>query len=360
MVKYIGSKRRLVPLIVNLVAALPEVHSVCDLFAGTTRVGQGLKRAGFAVHSNDLATYSEVLGRCYIETDADAVDLPRLHALLERLNHLSPVDGWFTETYCRRSRFFQPFNGQRIDAIRPEMDRLDLSPGDRAILLTALLLAADRVDSTTGLQMAYLKDWSPRSNKPLLLAMPDLIPGGGSVSRQDANALAPRLSADCVYADPPYNQHSYFGNYHLWETLIRNDAPETYGVACKRVDCRENRSRWNSRRECKTALAELIAAFAASPSHWLIVSFNAEGHIPPEEITAMLGEAGAVGALAVEQRRYVGATIGVYNPQGAKVGAPTHVHTHEWLFLCGDDAVAVERALAQATRPAASPAMTLR
>jgi adenine-specific DNA-methyltransferase len=47
------------------------------------------------------------------------------------------------------------------------------------LLLTALLLAADRVDSTTGLQMAYLKDWSPRSYQPLELRVPELIAGPG-------------------------------------------------------------------------------------------------------------------------------------------------------------------------------------
>ena len=33
----------------------------------------------------------------------------------------------------------------------------------RPVLLTALLEAADRVDSTVGLQMAYLKEWAPRA-----------------------------------------------------------------------------------------------------------------------------------------------------------------------------------------------------
>ena len=28
-------------------------------------------------------------------------------------------------------------------------------------------------------------------------------------------------------------------NYHVWETLVRWDSPETYGIACKRVDARD-------------------------------------------------------------------------------------------------------------------------
>ena len=64
-----------------------------------------------------------------------------------------------------------------------------------------------------------------------------------AVSAVDAIALAPELDGvDCAYLDPPYNQHSYFANYHVWETLMRWDAPETYGVACKRIDCRSTKS----------------------------------------------------------------------------------------------------------------------
>ena len=68
MIKYLGSKRTLVPLIESVAGRLP-VRSACDLFAGTTRVGQALRGLGLAVHSNDLATYSEALGQAYIVAD---------------------------------------------------------------------------------------------------------------------------------------------------------------------------------------------------------------------------------------------------------------------------------------------------
>ena len=90
MIKYIGSKRTLVPLISSVAAQLP-VRTACDLFAGTTRVGQALRRLGLSVHSNDLATYSEVLGRAYIE--ADVVDRARLETILGELQALPGRDG---------------------------------------------------------------------------------------------------------------------------------------------------------------------------------------------------------------------------------------------------------------------------
>ncbi len=62
VIKYIGSKRAVVPMLEGLARRLP-ISSVCDLFAGTTRVGQAFRRAGCRVVSNDLASYSEAFGQ---------------------------------------------------------------------------------------------------------------------------------------------------------------------------------------------------------------------------------------------------------------------------------------------------------
>ena len=96
--------------------------------------------------------------------------------------------------------------------------------------LVSLMVGADRVDSTTGVQTAYLKEWAPRALKDLELRMPRILPGAGEAHRLEASEAAAKLAADVAYIDPPYNQHSYLGNYHIWETLVRWDKPETYGV----------------------------------------------------------------------------------------------------------------------------------
>ncbi len=156
-----------------------------------------------------------------------------------------------TETFCRRSRFFQPFNGERIDAIRDGIERDFVGHPLHPILLTSLIEAADRVDSTTGVQMAYVKQWAPRSFNHLELRVPELMLGTGTAVRGDACELARCLGHfDVAYLDPPYNQHRYFTNYHVWETLVAWDAPEHYGVACKRVDARDEatKSVFNSKR----------------------------------------------------------------------------------------------------------------
>src|SRR5690242_14261362 len=92
-----------------------------DLFAGTTRVAQELKRGGIDVTAIDVATYTEVLGQCFIATDARTVDQPSLAAALGELSQVPGERGYFTRTFCEEARFFQPKNGMRIDAIRNEI-----------------------------------------------------------------------------------------------------------------------------------------------------------------------------------------------------------------------------------------------
>ncbi len=347
MIKYIGSKRTLVPYIRAIVASLPDARRVCDLFAGTTRIGQALKHCGLWVHSNDLATYSEIFGTTYIATDAASVDAERLRRLLTTLMALPPVRGYFTETFCEEARYFQPFNGMKMDAIRARIDAYAANETERAILLTSLIEAADRVDSTTGLQMAYLKGWSARSSNPLDLRLPDLLPGSGAVTRMDANDLVQQLDAeiDLVYIDPPYNQHSYFSNYHIWETFVRNDAPPTYGIAKKREDCRTEKSAYNSKKQAATVFTDLLNAIRAP---YLLVSFNSEGYFTRDEITAMLDRKGYVASVALDFKRYVGAQIGIFNPSGEKVGKISHLRNHEHLFLVGPNRAHVEAAIGTA------------
>lgn len=333
MIKYLGSKRVLVPLIVRTIGRIGPTRTVADLFSGTSRVGHALKRAGYRVLANDHNAYAETLARCYIAADRDPVgnDAARLIAELNRL----PGDpGWFTATYCERARFFKPRNGARVDAIREAIARKGLPPELEAVLLVSLMEAADRVDSTTGVQMAYLKRWAARASNPLELRLPDLLPraahGRGAAFGLDALEAARRIEADVVYLDPPYNQHSYRGNYHIWETLVRWDHPEVYGAACKRVDCRSEKSRFNSRRAFMAALRSLIGALRAPA---LVLSFSDEGYASRAEIEALLAGRGHLTVIEREHARYVGARIGIYNPRGEKVGRISHLVNRERLYI---------------------------
>ncbi len=334
MIKYIGSKRRLVPVLGELLAAA-GAETALDLFTGTTRVAQEFKRRGAMVTAVDTARYSLVFAQCHVATDATTVDKDDLDDALRYLAALPGRPGYFTETFCVRSRYFQPFNGERIDAIRDALASEFKGNPLYPILLTGLIYAADRVDSTTGVQMAYVKEWAPRSFKRLELRVPELYAGPGRALQADACSVAPGLpEVDLAYLDPPYNQHRYYTNYHIWETLVAWDAPPHYGVACKRTDAREplTKSVFNVTRQMPAALRRLIADVRAKV---LVLSYNNESWVTLDDLVDMCSVRGHVAVLAFDSRRYVGAQIGVYSPSGQKVGRVSHLHNVEYILVAG-------------------------
>jgi adenine-specific DNA-methyltransferase len=339
LIKYLGSKRRLVGELGRLFAASGAATAL-DLFTGTTRVAQEFCRRGGTVTCVDTAAYSEVLAQCYVVTDAGGVDAEELAEALARLQALPGRRGYVTEVFCERSRYFHPDNGLRIDAIREGIDDLYADHPLRPVLLTALLEAADRVDSTVGLQMAYLKEWAPRALRPLRLTAPELTPGTGRAILGDAAVLASTLEpVDLGYLDPPYNQHRYFTNYHVWETLVRWDAPEYYGVACKRVDARDEntRSPFNSRRTMPAALGKVIGEVRAAT---LVVSFSNEGFVPLPDLVEMCAVRGyPVEVLAFDTRRNIGQRLGVFGPDGRKVGVPGPERNVEYVLVSAPEDV---------------------
>ncbi len=188
--------------------------------------------------------------------------------------------------------------------------------------------------------MAYLKQWAPRSHRPLALRVPDLLAGPGRAVQGDACLLAgsPELGeVDLAYLDPPYNQHRYDSNYHVWETIVAWDAPAHYGVACKREDLRdpERRSAFNGRRTMPDALRRVVADVRAEV---VVLSYNNESWLSFEELHDLCAARGHVEVLAFDSARYVGARIGIHNPAGRKVGTVSHLRNTEYVLVAGDRA----------------------
>jgi adenine-specific DNA-methyltransferase len=369
MIKYIGSKRRLVPVLTRICQASGATTAL-DLFTGTTRVAQAFKAQGVHVTAVDSARYAHTFARTYIETDAAATDMAALRAAVSHLNALPGTPGYVTETFSQQARFFQPHNAARIDAVRDAIDAEYAGSPLFPLLLTSLIEAADRVDSTTGVQMAYVKQWAPRSAKPLELRVPELLDGPGRAIRGDAVELTSAVGAtsglghfDLAYLDPPYNQHRYFTNYHVWETMVAWDAPEAYGVARKRLDSRDpsTRSAFNSKRTMPAALASVVQSVDCD---LLVLSYNNESWLAMDELEAMCAGRGAVATLAFDSARYVGARIGIFDPSGRKVGRVGHLSNQELVVIAGEGPLVrrvVEAADAGPTdgptaRPTAGPA----
>jgi adenine-specific DNA-methyltransferase len=154
----------------------------------------------------------------------------------------------------------------------------------------------------------------------------------------DSETVASSIEADVAYLDPPYNQHSYLGNYHVWESLIRWDKPEVYGIACKRMDCRERKSAFNSRPGIKGALERTVNALRCPI---LVISFNNEGYLERPEVEQVLRKRGHLEVIELTHDRYVGARIGIYNLKGEKVGNVGHLQNKEYLYVVSNTPLAI-------------------
>lgn len=332
MIKYLGSKRTLIPEIISAVSSLERDCSVIDLFSGTSRVGYALKANGYQVFSNDLNCYAYLIAKAIVETDSSVAK--EAQEYIDMLNSLDPEPGYFTKTYSQESMFFQPHNGAKIDAIRNHIETLDIDDNMKALLIVSLILAADKVDSTCGVQMAYLKKWAKRSYNDIFLKLPPLLPSQPSKAskayNQDAIKLSKNLSADIAYLDPPYNQHSYLGNYHIWESLALLDNPEVYGVAKKRIDVKENKSDFNSKVKIASALKAIVENIDANH---IVLSFNNEGYLTKDQILEILSLRGEPLVYEHDYKRYIGARIGIHNQSGDKVGSVSHTTNKEYIFV---------------------------
>jgi adenine-specific DNA-methyltransferase len=93
----------------------------------------------------------------------------------------------------------------------------------------------------------------------------------------------------------------------------------------------------------------------------LIVSFSNEGYLTRADMEAMLqslwGGKGQVTTLENDYKRYVGAQIGIYSPQGAKVGKVSHLRNREFLYVVSRDDLSAQLSPMRKARP---PALTVR
>jgi len=254
-IKYTGSKREILPALLELIKPL-NVKTVLDGFSGTTRVSQALKQGGYTVYANDIADWSEVFGECYLLNKKPAnYYLP----IIEHLNKIPGKYGWFSENYGGepnggsaiqkdgRKRIWQLHNTKKLDAIREEIDKIARDRIEKSVLLTSLIIAMDKVDSSVGHQVSYLKKWAPRAYNTMKMEVPHLIIDDRphEVYQKDIFDLVNNIEVDLAYYDPPYGSSNelmppsrvrYASYYHIWKTICLNDKPKLVGVANRRED----------------------------------------------------------------------------------------------------------------------------
>jgi adenine-specific DNA-methyltransferase len=318
-IKYAGSKLKLIPHILRLVRRV-NPDTVLDGFAGTTRVSQALAQQGYRVVCNDIAVWSEVFGTCYLLNEKEP---EAYRELIDHLNGVRPIDGWFTEHYGGLpnggsavqsdglKKPWQIHNTRKLDAVRQEIETLNLDRVTKAVALTSLILALDQVDNTLGHFVSYLREWSPRSYNRLKLKVPRLFRNERrhQVYRQNIFDLAPQTAVDLAYFDPPYGSNNekmppsrvrYAAYYHLWSSICLYDKPPLFGKAGRRKDTsdqiaatlfEEFRRDEDGRFIALNALEQLIQI---TPARWIILSYSSGGRATADELHHILNDNGAL------------------------------------------------------------------
>lgn len=330
-VKYIGSKRTLIPYILQSFSELP-VESVFDGFTGTTRVAQALANGGYTVWCNDTAVFSKVFAACYLlNTQPASYYFP----IIEHLNNLSGTKGWFTEHYgglsnsgCSiqkdgRKKVWQIHNTMKLDAIRSEIDRVATDPIEHSVLLTSLILAMDRVDNSVGHHAAYLRNWSARSYGTMQMSVPKFAKFAENhrASCGDVFAVLPQVRADAAYFDPPYGSNNvkmppsrvrYASYYHLWTTICLNDQPELVGAAGRRLDASDRLAasefeEFRKDPQGKYMVLDSIGRLIEQTStRYIVLSYNNRGRITCDELYELLSSDGRrVAVSAIDYHRHV-------------------------------------------------------
>lgn len=305
--KYIGSKHHLLPFIAGVVAVkAPEATSLGDLFCGSGVVACHFAAQGLAVTAVDTLYHNYLAMRCFLGGLRSDVDWERVTALLLHLDGLPPQRGYCTEAFG--GTYFTMENAGRIDAIRDQIavwEQAGLLTGqERAILLTSLIYAADKVANTCGQYDAYLKHLGsdPYSKdgvhrvdamvyKPLTLGLPQAIETErGRALCGDANRLVEQVECDILYLDPPYNSRQYVDNYHVLENIARWERPALFGKT-RKFQRDHLKSPYSQKRSADKALGALIAR--ARCAH-ILLSYNNEGIIADDAIIAHLERRGRV------------------------------------------------------------------
>jgi len=305
-VKYIGSKLSLLPDILQFIEERhPSKGRFIDVFTGTTRVGQAFRAHGWTVQSSDLSWASEAYAHAFLLRTPESST--RIPTLIEELRALPPSPGWITATYCEAAASADPsvriqmwtrVNGQKADAMRDAIASWEttgrINHHEAMILVAVLIVALDKVDSSVGVQQAYLKTWASRALTPLELR--DLPYSNGPVAT--AHYVGDCLTvayedADVAYLDPPYSAHSYATYYHIWDSITRWDKPAVGLKTNRRIDRVSGSdsydtsmsSPWNSKRTALTAFLDLVTRL---PAKAVVISYNDESLIPLADLEEAL------------------------------------------------------------------------
>lgn len=286
-VRYIGSKIKLLDVIsneLNKFTSLPDGYVFCDLFAGTNVVADFFQNK-FKIISNDNLFFCYILGRgklLKISKKFEALGFDPFQ-YFNSINCENYIKGYCYNNFAPSvsgRMYFSDENAKRIDFIRDSLEtwlqkgKINLEEHD--YLLACLLESVSKVSNVAGVYAAFLKKWDSRAVKPMQFIGVENFNKPrykNIVFNKNSNDLIKEIKGDILYLDPPYTSTQYISQYHVLETIARNDKPEHHGLGAHR----ENGSQisfW-SKKYC--VVKELFVLFRNANFKNIILSYSDAG-----------------------------------------------------------------------------------
>ena len=351
LITYIGNKRALLEQIGKAVMCVKkrigkECLRVFDAFSGSGVVSRFLKAHASFIVSNDFEDYAAVIARCYLR-NSSSVNFTALSEIVEELNARvadeSLPKGFIETLYAPKDEseitkddrvFYTPTNARRLDNYRRMIDG---TPSDfRDLLLGPLLSTASVHSNTAGVFKGFYKDRTTgvgqyggtgsdalkRIKGKIQLEIPVLskYECDYQVLQDDTNKVANQIKGlDLAYIDPPYNQHPYGSNYFMLNLLVHYKRPDKISRVSG-IPSDWKRSGYNVRTKSLPLLKELLHNIDA---RFLLISFNNEGFISPDEMRAMLQKIGIVDEFSVRYNTF----------RGSRNLRDRTIHVTEQMFL---------------------------
>ncbi len=327
--RYIGSKARMLESINNVIKKEKiEFSSFLDLFGGTGIVGDYFNNQQTKIYVNDILKSNYISYLAWFGNDK--IDKKKIISIIEYYNSLTNLDdNYFSLNF--RDTYFSEFNCKKIGFIREDIETKylnnEINVRERAILITSLLYAMDKIANTVGHYDAYRKNGE--LDKNLELCMLDLktntINKNNKIFNEDSNELVRQIKADVVYIDPPYNSRQYSDAYHLLENVASWEKQEVFGVA-KKMKRTGTKSKYCSV-SAPLAFKDLIENINAK---YIIVSYNNMGTKGAGRSQAKLSDEDITNALNAK------GTVKIYETDFNQFNTgKTHIDGHkERLFVC--------------------------
>lgn len=319
-VKYLGSKKKLLPHIGSAIDNL-DIKTAIDVFTGTTRVAQYLRKNGIKTDTSDLSWASTAYANTFVHNPKTNSHLQK-H--IDEMNKLDGVDGWLSQNYAGNvpqsekrgnGRCFQLKNTMKADAARDYVEKLSLDIWEKHTLVVAIILALDSVDNTVGVQQAYLKEWCARSHNDILFKLPESCEGEVG-THFEGDCLTNKYNKyDLAYYDPPYSPHSYSTYYHIWDSIVKWDKPATSLKSNRRIDRvakakeydKSMESPWNFADTALTATKTLLKRVDAK---YHLLSYSNESLINQDDLVNMCNDIGETTMIEIDYKRNIMSQIG--------------------------------------------------